>query len=1422
MKKILLILLVATLSCTQNFVQAQCNAPIINTFAPNTGFIGSTVTITGAFFDPTPANNQVFFGSTQATVLTAAFGKLTVSVPVGATYGPISVKNGCGLIAATSYPFNGIFCVTSINTGTYNTLSYSKEVSGGYQMLSQDMDLDGKPDMLVCGFTSNKVSVMLNQSTPGNFSFANKFDLNFAGATRCIAPADYDGDGKIDLAVVDNGINGVRIYRNTSVPGTLSFASPVDVPNIGGYQCAAGDLNNDGKIDLAVGSGNDVVTLRNTSTPGSISFSQNTSVSIGGFVTGLVVTDVDGDGVKDIGAANGGANTLHAIRSTTTGGSTTFSFGNLETYPTGSYPYRLFIGDFDKDGKIDFADNDFSGASVSVFRNTSTPGTISFDSRVILASPSSNYRLGVGDADGDGRPDIVSKSSGENVFSVYVNTSTGPGNISFANRVDYPDPAEVSGIVIADLDGDYVPDISTSGISYNQLKIFRNGSSVTDNTAPTAVCKNITVALSPSGSVIVTADMIDNGSSDACGIGSIEINNGASVNFTCANIGANTVTLTVIDRAGNRTSCTATVTVAAAAIIASGQTTVCQGQTVVLNANQGDSYQWYKDGVLLAGATNKTYTATVSGSYTVTVTNAGGCSGTSAATDVVISAVSAATTTLSSSADICQGNTVTITGSAGSAYFWNTGATTPSITTGTAGSYSVTVFDANGCSSVTAPVVVTIKSAPLPDATVTAGGTTTFCSGGNVVLTVPASQSYAWSNGATTQSITVSETGTYFVNVTNADGCFSKSANTVVTVKPSPSVNAGNDVTICTSPTNLIAVGNSNGAPNTPQITNLCLFSAAGNNCSLTNNLCSDNYQFLNNATFTESTSIGNLTGINFKLYYTCSNPTFTFIINGNTIGTYTDPGTACTCDAINYGTYPRTISFDYSQIQAFWVAGASNSISVSINSPGGTATAGIQAELLSPGEIYAWSPAAGLSDAGIANPIAFPTETTNYTVTYTSSNGCVATDNVKVTVQCNQAPVAVCKALTLSAGANCSAIVSAAAFDGGSTDADAGDVLTYSVFPAGPYAIGVTNVTFTVTDSKGASSSCTTTVTVADTEAPAAICKPVTVTLVNGSASITAADVNNGSTDNCGIKSVEVSKTSFSCANIGANTVTLTVTDIYNHVSTCTAVVTVVGEIPTCSIASIPTSTVFTGGVSTNLYLGYGAQSTTLAVSAPASGAPYTYSWSGTALNKLSSTTSGAPIFTPTVAGQYSFTVVTTNKYGCTTSCSITICVTDIRVPGTDGKKVYVCHVPPGNAGNPNTLSISVNAVSSHLGQHSGDRLGSCAQVPCSSGVASNATGSTSSQITKEGEITVSEEAFTVTVSPNPSANYFTLKMVSKSDLPISLKVMDANGRVIDAKSNVRANSTIQIGQSYISGKYYAEMIQGTSRKVVQLIKVK
>jgi hypothetical protein len=154
-----------------------------------------------------------------------------------------------------------------------------------------------------------------------------------------------------------------------------------------------------------------------------------------------------------------------------------------------------------------------------------------------------------------------------------------------------------------------------------------------------------------------------------------------------------------------------------------------------------------------------------------------------------------------------------------------------------------------------------------------------------------------------------------------------------------------------------------------------------------------------------------------------------------------------------------------------------------------------------------------------------------------------------------------------------------------------------------------------------------------------------------------------------------------------------------------------------------------------------------------------------------------------------------------------------DIRVPGTNGKKVYLCHAPPGNPGNAQTLEINTNSVNAHLINHPEDRLGQCGQSPCST-----------QQIFVRG-INISEQKsverpLMVSVLPNPSTSYFTIFIEGKNNLPAIIRITDMYGRVIIQRSGVSANSYHKIGNELIPGVYFVEVRQGEEQKVAKLIK--
>ncbi len=232
-------------------------------------------------------------------------------------------------------------------------------------------------------------------------------------------------------------------------------------------------------------------------------------------------------------------------------------------------------------------------------------------------------------------------------------------------------------------------------------------------------------------------------------------------------------------------------------ITAGGPTTFCAGDSVTLTSSAGASYLWSN------GATSQSIHATYPGNYTVQVTNASGCqSAPSAATAVTVNALPAnPSITYSGSTTFCDGDSVTLTSIAGTSYLWSTGATTQSINVDTAGNYTVIVANAIGCwSSASIPTIVTVNAIPATP-TITASGQTTFCAGGNVILTSSAGTSYLWSNGETTSNINVTATGNYSVQLTNASGCQSSvSAVTLVTVNPlpaTPTITAVGPTTFC-------------------------------------------------------------------------------------------------------------------------------------------------------------------------------------------------------------------------------------------------------------------------------------------------------------------------------------------------------------------------------------------------------------------------------------------------------------------------------------------------------------------------------------------------------------------------------------------------------------------------------------------------
>lgn len=300
------------------------------------------------------------------------------------------------------------------------------------------------------------------------------------------------------------------------------------------------------------------------------------------------------------------------------------------------------------------------------------------------------------------------------------------------------------------------------------------------------------------GSVNLSATPVDNAIYQWLNAGAqISGANSATYNATATG----TYTVNVISNGCLASSNAISVTVnppPVATITANGSTTVCQGSSVTLNATAGAglSYQWLLNGTQIGGANNASYTASTAGNYTVIVSQGSNCSSTSNAANVNILALPQISVAASGPLAICQGSSVNLTASpsAGNTFQWQigganiSGATNASYAANGAGTYTVVATSSNGCAATSSPSVVTIN--PLPPASITPNGPTTFCVGGNVLLQANTGNgfNYQWQNGgnvipgAVNGVLNVSTAGSYTVTVSDLSNCSATSSSINVNV----------------------------------------------------------------------------------------------------------------------------------------------------------------------------------------------------------------------------------------------------------------------------------------------------------------------------------------------------------------------------------------------------------------------------------------------------------------------------------------------------------------------------------------------------------------------------------------------------------------------------------------------------------------
>jgi hypothetical protein len=786
----------------------------------------------------------------------------------------------------------------------------------------------------------------------------------------------------------------------------------------------------------------------------------------------------------------------------------------------------------------------------------------------------------------------------------------------------------------------------------------------------------------------------------------------------------------------------------------SGSTTnvVCNGANtgaIGLSVNGGTApytYSWSNN------ATSMNISGIGAGSYTVTVTDAKGCSQMASFNISQPDALSITTIPQHLNCNGINDGAITVNAAGGTGvltYTWNNASASGSAPTGlAAGNYVVTVTDANGCTKSASTTLLQLNAAMAMTATVA----NVSCNGGtdgSITLSATggvAPYTYKWNNGTPCGNPVYSGlvAGTYPVNVTDANGC-QQTASFTITQPTAVSISA--------SKANVACNGNNTGSINLTVAGGTGAYSYSWSNGSLTEdingipagsytvtvsdaNACSAtmNYSIsqptavvLSAATTQVSCNGGNNGSITLSVSGGIAPYTYQWNNNGGnaaartilTAGTYTVSVTDANQCSIS-GSYtisePSVISTSVTSSNPTCFGGSNGSIKVAVS--GGTAP-----------YTYLWN------NGGTADSRTGLT-TGSYTVTITDANGCMKTASSTLGQPAVISATATITNVSCNGSATGAINITSAGGTGNHSYSWSNNSTTEDIsgLSAGTYTVtisdasGCTNaVPFTV--NQPAPLAITNTYTMAN----CATCTNggVNATVTGGTAPYTYLWSNNATTEDI--------------SGVTHGTYTITVTDSKGCTASKSGYVAIATSNLGGTVTMSPLYPVSPGGAASTIYLGYGPSTVTLTATGNLGIPPYTFAWPGTSLTSASRSVS------PTVTTMY--TVQIKDATNTIITRTYTVNVIDPR----NGNKYYVCH--NGN----NTLSLSGSALAAHLNH--GDLLGSCANY-------------TGAKIMHEEH----EEA-QIKIYPNPSTGLFTLEVPFEGD-DIDVLITDLQGKIVETKS--------------------------------------
>ena len=697
-----------------------------------------------------------------------------------------------------------------------------------------DLNGDGKPDLIATeSGTNDKVFILKNNSAgTGSFAFSAPLTMTLAGKRpKRIEIADLDLDGKPELIITSQGTNTVTVLVNQSTLAAISFAPippiTITIPGAASTEgLAVEDLNEDGLPEIVVSqfqTNSDIYIIENNSTPGSYAPGAIRTLAVGTPIKNIRIGDLDNDRKPDIAYTRLTANEVGFWLNNGTGGALGFVAG--PNVKTDEYPWGIDFGDLDGDGKADIVVASITKKSITVLNNKSTAGSLSF-TPLIQPTTYINRHLNICDVDTDGKPDIAFTSIDNNTLnipaskvSIFRNktcmvpavTPTGPLNVcsglalklvaTKGNGVTYDWTNETTSTTVAGTNeysptvtGDYHVTATSEGGACkkvsNTVRVNISPGTALDpapvNNGPVCIGQTLNLSISNNLGAGYTYEWSGPDNYTGTGLTPTPITNFQLKNAGVYYVDVKTSGGCVARRESTRVDA---VDLPAFKVSFAGSALICQPDFKTLSVYPvvtGFTYQWFeKTTGAIAGATSTNLLRNTSGEYYYQATSSNPSCPVTTSESAVLTVVVPPVSAFTAPATACKGQEVSFTNQSTAdvqttaSYAWAFGDGNVSndqnpkhiYTSANTFTVNLTVsYPSNTCPA-TSSKTITITDAPTMNI-VNAENKFAICPESSLVLGINTTfSSYLWSTGATTPTITVTTANTYSVKVTASNGC---------------------------------------------------------------------------------------------------------------------------------------------------------------------------------------------------------------------------------------------------------------------------------------------------------------------------------------------------------------------------------------------------------------------------------------------------------------------------------------------------------------------------------------------------------------------------------------------------------------------------------------------------------------------------